>query len=121
MILLQTPVPEIPPLPPLPPIPPIPGFQVPPEVIPAWVPFVAALGIIMVGIILWPIVRALARRIEGRSGETEMRAELDALHQRLAELEQVDGRLGELENRIEFSERLLTQHRESSLERGGRA
>jgi len=107
MILLQTPSP-IPP-------PPIPDF------IPAWVPFVAALGIIMTGIILWPIVRALARRIEGRSGDAEMRAELDALHQRVAELEQVDNRLVELENRIEFSERLLTQHRESALEKGGRS
>lgn len=109
---LQTPVPDIPPIPP---------FQFPAEVIPAWVPFVAALGIIMTGIILWPIVRALARRIEGRGGEAEMRAELDALHQRLSDLEQVDTRLGELENRVEFSERLLTQQRENVLERGGRA
>jgi len=115
MILLQTPTPDIPPLPPIPP------FQIPGEVIPAWVPFVAALGIIMTGIILWPIVRALARRIEGRSGDAEMRAELDALHQRVSELEQIETRLGELENRMEFSERLLTQHREAASERGGRA
>ena len=50
-----------------------------------------------------------------------MRAELEALHQRISELEQVETRLGELENRIEFSERLLTQHRENALEKGGRS
>ncbi len=114
MIPQQTP--EIPTIPP--PFPNFPG----PEMIPPWVPFIAALGIIMGGIVLWPIVRALARRIEGRSGETELRGEIEALHQRVADLEQVESRLGELENRIEFSERLLTQHRESAaLERGGRA
>lgn len=120
-MLPQTPAPEIPPIPPIPPLPPFEQFPFPPEAIPPWVPFVAALGIVMTGIILWPLVRALARRIDGKSGDTELRAEIDALHQRVAELEQVEGRLGELENRIEFSERLLTQHREAQLERGGRA
>lgn len=114
-MILQTPVPEIPPIP----IPPI--LQYPPEVIPEWVPFVAGLAILMTGIILWPIVRALARRIDGKGRDTELRAEIDSLHQRVAELEQVETRLAELENRIEFSERLLTQHRESALERGGQA
>jgi len=107
----QTPVPEIPPFPPLPPF----G----PEMVPAWVPWVAALGILMTGIVLWPIVRALARRIEGRGAhDSELRGEIEALHQRVAELEAVELRMGELENRIEFSERLLTQHREGALEGG---
>ena len=116
MWLQQTP--EIPPIPPIPPFTPFPA-----EVIPAWVPYVAALGIIMFGIIMFPIVRALAWRIAGRSGnEAELRAEIDALHQRVSELEAVEQRMGELENRIEFSERLLTQHREgAALERGGQA
>ena len=83
-------------------------------------PYVAALGIIAGVLILWPIVRALARRIEGRGGNEELRAEIDSLHQRVADLEAVEQRMHELENRIEFSERLLTQHRESALERGGR-
>jgi DNA repair exonuclease SbcCD ATPase subunit len=120
MWYLQTPVPDIPP------IPPIPDFSqviVGPEVVPAWVPYVAALGIIMFGIIMFPIVRALARRIEGKtSNEAELRGEIEALHQRVADLEAVEQRMSELENRIEFSERLLTQHREgAALERGGRA
>jgi hypothetical protein len=84
------------------------------------VPFIAALGIIMTGIVLWPIVRALARRIEGKGGSEELRAEVDALHQRVADLEAVEQRMHELENRMEFSERLLTQHREGALERGAR-
>jgi Tfp pilus assembly protein PilO len=112
------------PTPPIPPIPPIPDFPVivGPEMIPAWVPYVSALGIIVFGIIMFPIVRALAWRIAGKSSnEAELRAEIDGLHQRVAELEAVEQRMGELENRIEFSERLLTQHRESALERGGHA
>lgn len=119
MILQQTPAPEIPPIPPMPDFPVIVG----PEMIPPWVPVIAALGILMTGIVLWPLVRALARRIDGRgASDAELRGEIEALHQRVADLEQVESRLGELENRIEFSERLLTQHRESAaLERGGRA
>lgn len=114
MMLQQTPAPpEIPPIPDFPPF-----FT--PEVIPPWVPFIAALGILMTGIVLWPIVRALARRIEGKGGSEEVRAEIDTLHQRVAELEAVEQRLHELENRIEFSERLLTQQRDGVLERGGR-
>jgi hypothetical protein len=121
MIPQQPPIPEIPPTPPMPPFQDFPVI-VGPEMVPAWVPYVSALGIIMFGIIMWPIVRALARRIEGRSGQdAELRAEIEGLHQRVAELEQVENRISELENRIEFSERLLTQHRDSALERGGRA
>ena len=112
-------VPQTPtPLPPIPDIPPIPPIIMGPEMVPAWVPYVAALSIIVGGLILIPLVRALARRIEGKGGNEEMRAEIDALHQRVAELEAVEQRMHELENRIEFSERLLTQHREGALERG---
>lgn len=99
------------------PLPPLP--QVGPEMIPAWVPFIAALAIIIGGIVLFPLVRALARRIEGKAIEADqLRAEVEALHQRVAELEQVENRMVELENRIEFSERLLTQHRADQLQRG---
>jgi len=114
---------QTPEIPPIPPIPPIPDFVIAgAEQIPAWVPYVAALGIIMFGIIMFPIVRALAWRIAGKGGNEDMRAEIEALHQRVADLEAVEQRMGELENRIEFSERLLTQHREgAALERGGHA
>ena len=73
-------VPQTPtPIPPIPDIPPIPPIIVGPEAVPAWVPYVAALGIIAGVLILWPIVRALARRIEGRGGNEELRAEIDGL------------------------------------------
>ena len=106
---------------PIPPIPDIPPIIMGPEMVPGWVPYVAALGIIMFGIIMFPIVRALARRIEGKGGNEELRAEIDTLHQRVADLEAVEQRMHELENRIEFSERLLTQHREGALDRGSKS
>jgi len=116
----QTPTPT-PPIPDIPPIPDLPPIIMGPEMVPAWVPYVAALGIIMFGIIMFPIVRALARRIEGKGGSEELRAEIDSLHQRVAELEAVEQRMHELENRMEFSERLLTQHREGALDQRGRS
>ena len=96
------------PLPPLPPVPPIPGL-------PEEVAIITAIAIVVAGVILFPVARALARRLEGKAG-TQVRAELDALHQRVAELDEVENRLAELENRVEFSERLLTQ-RESMGDR----
>lgn len=78
---------------------------------------ILVIAILVGGVILFPLVRALARRLEGKGGSAEVRAELDALHNRVAELEAVEHRLAELENRMEFSERLLTQR---SHEPGGR-
>ena len=111
--MIQTPAPPVPDVP-------FPQVIVGPDVIPPWIPYIAALGIIMVGLVLWPLVRALARRIEGKAIEADqLRAEVEALHQRVAELEQVEHRMAELENRVEFSERLLTQNRaEQQLQRG---
>jgi hypothetical protein len=68
---------------------------------------------------MWPIVRALARRIEPRRRGRRASWRDQALHQRVAELEQVESRLGE--RKIASSFRAVTQHRESAaLERGGR-
>jgi hypothetical protein len=61
-------------------------------------------------------VGALQRRLERRDPPAEMRQELDELRNRLAELEQVQGRVEELEERMDFSERVLTQdHRPEPL------
>lgn len=106
--MVQDPTP-LPPLPPL--IQPGPGF-------PEELAFILVMAILVGGVILFPLVRALARRLEGKSASPEVRAELDALHNRVAELEMVEQRLAELENRMEFSERLLTQQRVP--ESGGR-
>ncbi len=70
------------------------------------------LGAIVV-VILWPLIRAWARRIEqgGVAGETE--AELEALRERVRVLEEMQPRMMELEDRVEFAERVLVRGHES--------
>jgi hypothetical protein len=61
-------------------------------------------------IVLWPLVRALARRLEGRgSVDAELRTELEQMHQRLGEVDALQMRVGELEERLDFAERLLAR------------
>jgi Tfp pilus assembly protein PilO len=64
-------------------------------------------------IVLWPLVRALARRLEGRGGQdAALRGEVDQLQQRLGEVDQLQVRIAELEDRLDFTERMLAQSRE---------
>jgi hypothetical protein len=72
------------------------------------------------------VVFAIRRRLALRrlppaisTGEVEA-ARLDEVEQRMAEVDLLEARLAELENRVEFSERLLTQQREAQLVRGDR-
>jgi Tfp pilus assembly protein PilO len=66
-------------------------------------------------IILWPLMRALGRRLEGRRvADPALMQELESLRERVAELESHQERLAELEERVEFSERLLARAREQS-------
>lgn len=61
-------------------------------------------------IVLWPLVRALARRLEGRGSVDEaLRSELEQMHQRLAEVDTLQVRVAELEERLDFAERLLAR------------
>ena len=71
-------------------------------------------------IVLWPLMRALARRLEGRQGpDAATLAEVDQLRARLAELEHLPHRMADLEERLDFAERLLSQNREAPrLDRG---
>jgi uncharacterized protein involved in exopolysaccharide biosynthesis len=63
-----------------------------------------------VTIILWPIMRAFGRRLEGRGNpDAALRAEVEHLHTRLAEMDSLQSRLVELEERVDFTERLLAQ------------
>jgi hypothetical protein len=64
------------------------------------------------GMLLWPLVKALARRLEGGGRNAELQGELDGLRDRLQQLEQSQARMGELEERLDFAERLLAQSRE---------
>lgn len=109
MILAAVQVPQTPPLPPIPPDLPVIAQSGPPEEV--FVALFAALAVVVAGIVLYPLARALARRLEGRRLEDDVRAELDSLHDRLEQLERVETRVLELENRVEFSERLLANPR----------
>ncbi len=61
-------------------------------------------------IILWPIMRAIGRRMEHKAGpDAALKAEIEHLHHRLAELEPMQARVAELEERLDFAERLLAQ------------
>ena len=61
-------------------------------------------------IILWPLMRAFARRVEGKGGvDTALRAEVDQLQARLNEVDILHSRVAELEERLDFTERLLAQ------------
>jgi hypothetical protein len=60
-------------------------------------------------IILWPLMRAFARRVEGKSVDTALRAEVDQLQARLNEVDTLHSRVAELEERLDFTERLLAQ------------
>ncbi|HTS89076.1 MAG TPA: hypothetical protein VMG41_11340 [Gemmatimonadales bacterium] len=111
------------PVPPVPPVPPVvvttlPGSWwagLPPEVI----------GVVSVAfltatvLVLYPLMRALSRRIERASGDPQFRAEVEGLHERLAEVDALRERVAELEERLDFTERLLTRAQGAErLERG---
>jgi hypothetical protein len=64
-------------------------------------------------IILWPIMRAFGRRLEGKGGgDAALRSEVEQLHTRLGEVDTLQARVAELEERVDFAERLLAQGRE---------
>jgi Tfp pilus assembly protein PilO len=66
-----------------------------------------------VTIVLWPLARALARRLEGRGAvDAALRAEVEQLQHRLGEVDAMQVRLAEMEERLDFAERLLAQSRE---------
>lgn len=65
-------------------------------------------------VIVWPLIRALARRLEGGgSASAELQAEVEALRGRVHQLEESQLRVAELEERLDFAERVLGQARES--------
>ena len=67
-----------------------------------------------------PLARAWARKLEGKVGDPELRAEVEHLREQVAEMDGLQGRVQELEERVEFAERLLSQKRDQDLlQRGG--
>jgi hypothetical protein len=99
---------------PVPPVPPIPGHEVAVTgSLEGWdaVMLLLGAGVILV-IVLWPLIRAIARRIEAGAVTSEARTELEGLRERVRALEKAQPRLAELEERVDFAERLLAQQRE---------
>lgn len=109
------------PTPPIPPPPPPPDFQTPMPPMPDflfWNEIIIPLaGMALTGILIvvvgLPLVKALVRRIEGKVAAGGDAPEVAALRAEVAELRQrLDG-MAELEERVDFAERMLAQQRQA--------
>ncbi|MDH4348316.1 MAG: hypothetical protein OEW17_05885 [Gemmatimonadota bacterium] len=104
---------DIPPMPPMPDIP-VPPMLPPWMVLPAEVTALIALGFFgACALVLYPLMRAIARRIEGRTqaADPALKGEVEELRARLGEMEGLQFRVADLEERLDFAERMLAQHR----------
>jgi Tfp pilus assembly protein PilO len=107
---------QVPPIPPIPPVPPMPDII---QVLPPWMvmpPQVVALvsiaAIAGAALVLYPLARAIARRFEGRGVSPELQQQVEELRDRVHDLEASQHRVAELEERLDFTERLLAQRRD---------
>ena len=117
-LLAQIEAPPAPPVPPLEPVgqAPMPPPDIPPELL-AWLQTIPPQAVLLVAsavlavalMVLYPLARALARRLEGGANIRELRAEVEAMRQRLAEIDEGGARIADLEERLDFSERILAQ------------
>jgi hypothetical protein len=104
MMILQGP----PPPPPPPPFDPNLFFQS--DWGPPFILMIVLAGLAAATLILGPFARALARRLEGKgSADPALKAEVEQLHTRLSEVDTLHHRVAELEERVDFTERLLAQ------------
>lgn len=110
----------------IPRVPQVPQGPVPPwMILPPQVVVILAFAVIGAAvIILLPLMRAIGRRIGGSSGDRELRQEVTELRTRIEKTERSaltsgdvdlsEERIGELEDRLEFVERMLTREKEGS-------
>jgi hypothetical protein len=69
-----------------------------------------AIGAAAIGLFFGPIGSAVAQRLSGREGAIDSHAEIEDLGGRVtAEMDNLRHRLAEVEERLDFAERLLTQ------------
>ena len=73
---------------------------------------------VTLGVLVWPLIKAVARRIEAGAAAADARAEIDALHERIRRLEETQPRMAELEDRLDFAERLLAQSQQQAARLG---
>ena len=73
-----------------------------------------AIGAAAVGLLFGPIGSAIARRLAGRSEPDDAHAEIDEIRARLTdEADDLRNRLAEVEERLDFAERLLAHGRQA--------
>jgi hypothetical protein len=75
---------------------------------------VTIVALVGAGVFSYAAIAALnvwTRRMERK--DTPGQEQLDALHTRLAATESLEGRIEELEQRVDFAERLIAQQRET--------
>ena len=106
---------------------PIPDFPTPApwELMPPQAMVMIALAFIAASaFVLWPLFRALARRIEGRGGAgaaelARLKEEVLDLREQVHHLEGVQARILEMEERLDFAERLLADRTPARLRSEG--
>lgn len=82
---------------------------------------VISLSVAAIVILRGPVGRALGRRIEGTgAGDAELAQRVEELETRLLAAEQVEGRLAEVEERLDFAERLLAKEKRTPQALGER-
>jgi hypothetical protein len=69
---------------------------------------------VTLGILVWPLIKAVARRIEAGAATSDARAEIEGLHERVRRLEETQPRMAEIEERLDFAERLLAQSQQGA-------
>ena len=81
------------------------------ERIPPWAgPFLAfCVLLVIAATLVLPLVRAWARRIEGGAANAALADEMARMRERIAELELAAEHMHEIDERLDFAERLLAQ------------
>jgi hypothetical protein len=77
-----------------------------------------AVGFTSLGLLFGPVGTAIGRRLGGRAGAPPARGELEELQARVEALESGQHRLAEVEERLDFAERLLASQREAERLQG---
>ncbi len=82
---------------------------------PAAMVMIAVSVLVAATLVLLPLVRALARRLEGKTApqQAALQAEVDELRARVHELEGGQARILELEERLDFTERIIAQKQDA--------
>ena len=97
-------------IPPVPAPPFDPNLLIHKDVGPPAIVMIVFLGLLATTIILWPVMRAFARRLEGKgASDPALHAEIEQLQHRLGEVDGLHQRVAELEERIDFTERMLAR------------